>query len=210
MQPRVHDFSGRQLAPRLVCVLRVINAIQIQRMQIVEGSNELVAPTGISGLVLARYSMTDSPSLFSSHPFYSFQLYPPPPFLASVGQTVRPEKRDICWKHSRHLVSRTSDFMRLWKFKSRFPKPLGFHSYSVSTRCIEKFSYIVAVIYGRTIIVKLGPGFVPRSLPQLATILAEENDRCERGEVRTKLARVKSTTIYESFDYSNYKTRPSF
>lgn len=58
MQARVHDFSGRQLAPRLVCV---INAIQIQRMQIVEGSNELVAPTGISGLVLARYSMTDSP-----------------------------------------------------------------------------------------------------------------------------------------------------
>lgn len=93
--------------------------------------------------------------------------------------------------------------MRLWKFKSRFPKPLGFHSYSVSTRCIEKFSYIVAVIYGRTIIVKLGPGFVPRSLPQLATILAEENDLW-------KLARVKNTTIYESFDYSNYiyKTRP--
>lgn len=61
--------SGRQLLPKFVCVLRVINAIQIQRMQIVEGSNELVAPTGVSGLVLARYSMTDSLSLFSSHPF---------------------------------------------------------------------------------------------------------------------------------------------
>lgn len=61
--------SGRQLLPKFVCVLRVINAIQIQRMQIVEGSNELVAPTGVSGLVLARYSMTDSLSLFSSQPF---------------------------------------------------------------------------------------------------------------------------------------------
>ena len=66
MQARVHDFSGRQLAPRLVCV---INAIQIQRMQIVEGSNELVAPTGISGLVLARYSMTDSPLSSPPIPF---------------------------------------------------------------------------------------------------------------------------------------------
>lgn len=66
---RVHDSTGRRLPSRFVCVLRVINAIQIQRMQIVEGSNELVAPTGGSGLVLARYSMTDSLSLFSSHPF---------------------------------------------------------------------------------------------------------------------------------------------
>lgn len=64
-----HGSMTPRLPSRFVCVLRVINAIQIQRMQIVEGSNELVAPTGGSGLVLARYSMTDSLSLFSSHPF---------------------------------------------------------------------------------------------------------------------------------------------
>lgn len=112
-----------------------------------------MAPKGVAGLVLARYSMTDS------LPSHSFHAVPCSivTTISCVGRTtVRPEKRDICWMHSRHLVSRTPDFMRLWKFKSRFPDLLDFIPIPVSARCIENFSYIVAVIYEHTIIVKLG------------------------------------------------------